>query len=107
MLNQDDGEMYDEFGTLKKKFRTKAKPGSALNFAVSAVGVGKAGWDNDIGVVEGFTREKSKDCGAYSCSSDLHENEKRSGYMDSKNTRLDRGEHHYKDRGWKRTSRDF
>jgi hypothetical protein len=57
MLNQDDGEMYDEFGTLKKKFRTKAKPGSALNFAVPAVGVGKAGWDNDIGVVEGFTRK--------------------------------------------------
>jgi hypothetical protein len=26
---QDDGEMYDEFGVLKKKFRTKAKQGEA------------------------------------------------------------------------------
>ncbi len=94
--------MYDEFGNLKKKFRTKAKPG-APSVAVPATDVGKAGWDNDIGVVGGFTREKSKD----RRHSDHHENEKVSGgYMDLKDSRLDRGFHH-KDRGCKRTLRDF
>ena len=97
--------MYDEFGNLKKKFRTKAKP-AASSLAVPATGVGKAGWDNDIGVVGGYTREKSKDRSANSCNSDRHENE-RSGYMDLRNSRLDHRGYHHKDRGCKRTLRDF
>ncbi|TQD90384.1 hypothetical protein C1H46_024021 [Malus baccata] len=39
---QDDGEMYDEFGNLKKKFRAKTQPtetGRALP------GAGRAGWE--------------------------------------------------------------
>lgn len=96
--------MYDEFGNLKKKFRAKVEPGSALSLAGAATGVGKAGWDTDIGVFEGYTREKGKDRSAYSCSSDRHENEKGSGYM---STRPDHREYHHKDRGCKRSRGDF
>ena len=107
LLNQDDGEMYDEFGTLKKKFRTKAKLGSALSFAVSATGVGKADLDDNIVGVDGYSREKSKDPSAYSLSSNPHENDKRCGHMDMKNSQLGRREHRHKGRGSKRTRGDF
>ncbi|CAM6045734.1 unnamed protein product [Sphagnum compactum] len=63
-LEEDDGEMYDEFGVLKKKFRTKAKQGEAQIQAVqpAAGGAGKAGWDKEeLGVIEGQTKEKSKE----------------------------------------------
>lgn len=101
-LIQDDGEMYDEFGNLKKKFRTKAKFGNALNLTVPGIGVGKAGWDKDLGVVEGYTREKSTDRGGFSCSSDRHANEKRRDYLNLKNSRLDHRGFHHKERGSKR-----
>nr|GMD65497.1 transcription initiation factor TFIID subunit 15 [Ipomoea batatas] len=39
---EDDGEMYDEFGNLKKKFRAKAQQAEA---AQSLPGVGRAGWE--------------------------------------------------------------
>ncbi|KAG0594376.1 hypothetical protein M758_UG071900 [Ceratodon purpureus] len=104
---EDDGEMYDEFGTLKKKFRTKAKLGSALSFAVSATGVGKADLDDNIVGVDGYSREKSKDPSAYSLSSNPHENDKRCGHMDMKNSQLGRREHRHKGRGSKRTRGDF
>ncbi|CAK9219196.1 unnamed protein product [Sphagnum troendelagicum] len=63
-LEEDDGEMYDEFGVLKKKFRTKAKQGEAQVQAGQPTtgGAGKAGWDKEeLGVVEGQTKEKSKE----------------------------------------------
>lgn len=50
--------MYDEFGNLKKKYRSKARGGDSQ---VGSGGMGKAGWDmEEIGVVE-VPRERSKD----------------------------------------------
>ncbi|MFS8010277.1 hypothetical protein Hanom_Chr14g01295131 [Helianthus anomalus] len=46
---EDDGEMYDEFGNLKKKFRVKAqqtKAGQVLR------GTGREGWEvEELGIV--------------------------------------------------------
>ncbi|KAK6147331.1 hypothetical protein DH2020_018243 [Rehmannia glutinosa] len=39
---EDDGEMYDEFGNLKKKFRAKTQQ---AEMAQSVPGVGRAGWE--------------------------------------------------------------
>ncbi|VFR03415.1 unnamed protein product [Cuscuta campestris] len=39
---EDDGEMYDEFGNLKKKFRAKAQQAEVVQ---SLPGVGRAGWE--------------------------------------------------------------
>ncbi|KAJ7297762.1 hypothetical protein O6H91_Y037300 [Diphasiastrum complanatum] len=62
-LEEDDGEMYDEFGNLKKKFRIKAKQGEAIGQnQQTAPGMGKAGWDiEELGVVEKEKRDKGKD----------------------------------------------
>ncbi|XP_024533295.1 transcription initiation factor TFIID subunit 15 isoform X4 [Selaginella moellendorffii] len=47
-LEEDDGEMYDEFGNLKKKFRLKSKQGEAPGQSLGTVG-----WDKeDLGYVE-------------------------------------------------------
>ncbi|KAJ7560719.1 hypothetical protein O6H91_04G142100 [Diphasiastrum complanatum] len=64
-LEEDDGEMYDEFGNLKKKFRTKAKQGESwVQNQQTAPGMGKAGWDTEeLGVVEKEKRDKGKDRG--------------------------------------------
>ncbi|XP_074273580.1 transcription initiation factor TFIID subunit 15 [Silene latifolia] len=57
---EDDGEMYDEFGVLKKKFRAKTQQtetGKVLR------GSGRAGWEiEELGVSDG-DRERSKDRG--------------------------------------------
>ncbi|KAK9117897.1 hypothetical protein Scep_015990 [Stephania cephalantha] len=55
---EDDGELYDEFGNLKKKFRAKtqqAEAGQALP------GAGRAGWE--VEELERNGRERSKDRG--------------------------------------------
>ncbi|KAG8374031.1 hypothetical protein BUALT_Bualt11G0088700 [Buddleja alternifolia] len=39
---EDDGEMYDEFGNLKKKFRAKTQ---AAEMTLGVPGVGRAGWE--------------------------------------------------------------
>ena len=46
---QDDGELYDEFGNLKKKFRAKTQQTEA---AQVLPGSGRAGWEvEDLGIV--------------------------------------------------------
>lgn len=58
---EDDGEMYDEFGNLKKKFRAKTQQNE--NSQISH-GVGKAGWDEEeLGMVDREAREKNRDRG--------------------------------------------
>ncbi|KAM7265256.1 hypothetical protein ACFE04_002939 [Oxalis oulophora] len=56
---EDDGEMYDEFGNLKKKFRAKtqqAESGRAL------AGAGRAGWEvEELGVVDGDGRDRGRE----------------------------------------------
>lgn len=46
---QDDGELYDEFGNLKKKFRAKTQQAEA---AQVLPGSGRAGWEvEDLGII--------------------------------------------------------
>lgn len=45
---QDDGELYDEFGNLKKKFRAKTQAAEAGR----APGAGRAGWEvEELGIL--------------------------------------------------------
>ncbi|KAL7137217.1 hypothetical protein ABFS83_10G078000 [Erythranthe nasuta] len=58
---EDDGEMYDEFGNLKKKFRAKTQQGE---MAPGIPGVGRAGWEvEELGAGEKDRRERSKERG--------------------------------------------
>ncbi|XP_010557563.1 PREDICTED: transcription initiation factor TFIID subunit 15 [Tarenaya hassleriana] len=52
---EDDGEMYDEFGNLKKKFRAKAHRADAGH----TVAAGRAGWEVEELGVERDGRERS------------------------------------------------
>jgi len=46
---QDDGELYDEFGNLKKKFRAKTQQSETARVLP---GSGRAGWEvEDLGNV--------------------------------------------------------
>lgn len=46
---QDDGELYDEFGNLKKKFRAKAQQ---TETGQMPPGSGRAGWEvEELGIV--------------------------------------------------------
>lgn len=46
---QDDGELYDEFGNLKKKFRAKMQQAEAGR---GPPGAGRAGWEvEELGIV--------------------------------------------------------
>lgn len=46
---QDDGELYDEFGNLKKKFRARTQQTEAGQILP---GAGRAGWEVDeLGIV--------------------------------------------------------
>ncbi|KAK9115606.1 hypothetical protein Sjap_014553 [Stephania japonica] len=56
---EDDGELYDEFGYLKKKFRAKTQQAEAGGQALS--GAGRAGWE--VEELERNGRERSKDRG--------------------------------------------
>ncbi|XP_031271959.1 transcription initiation factor TFIID subunit 15 [Pistacia vera] len=58
---EDDGELYDEFGNLKKKFRAKTQQAEAGRVLP---GAGRAGWDvEELGVVDRDGRERSRDRG--------------------------------------------
>ncbi|KAL9229918.1 hypothetical protein vseg_005332 [Gypsophila vaccaria] len=57
---EDDGEMYDEFGVLKKKYRVKTQQ---TETAKVPRGSGRAGWEiEELGVAD-RDRERSKDRG--------------------------------------------
>ncbi|GAB4842828.1 TATA-binding protein-associated factor 2N [Ancistrocladus abbreviatus] len=56
---EDDGEMYDEFGNLKKKFRAKTQQSEAGRILPVS---GRAGWEiEELGVSERDGRERSRD----------------------------------------------
>ncbi|PON97683.1 Splicing factor-like protein [Trema orientale] len=58
---EDDGELYDEFGNLKKKFRAKTQQAEAGR---TLLGAGRAGWEvEELGVVDRDGRERSRDRG--------------------------------------------
>lgn len=58
---EDDGEMYDEFGYLKKKFRAKTQQ---VEVGQVVPGAGRAGWEvEELGMSDRDRREKSGDRG--------------------------------------------
>ncbi|GAY43318.1 hypothetical protein CUMW_073570, partial [Citrus unshiu] len=71
----DDGELYDEFGNLKKKFRAKTQQVEA---AQVLPGAGRAGWEvEELGVTDRDGRERSRDRGRE--REDRGSNKKRGG----------------------------
>lgn len=57
---EDDGEMYDEFGNLKKKFRAKMQRAEAAQSLPP--GVGRAGWEaEELGVADRDRKERSRE----------------------------------------------
>lgn len=49
---KDDGELYDEFGNLKKKFRAKTQQPETVQ---SVPGAGRAGWEvEELGIIISF-----------------------------------------------------
>ncbi|KAJ7942708.1 transcription initiation factor TFIID subunit 15 [Quillaja saponaria] len=55
----DDGELYDEFGNLKKKFRAKTQQAEAGQVLP---GAGRAGWEvEELGMADRDRRERSRD----------------------------------------------
>eukprot|EP00268_Persea_americana_P007410 TRINITY_DN1274_c0_g1_i7.p2 TRINITY_DN1274_c0_g1~~TRINITY_DN1274_c0_g1_i7.p2 ORF type:complete len:178 (+),score=55.46 TRINITY_DN1274_c0_g1_i7:972-1505(+) len=80
---EDDGELYDEFGNLKKKFRAKAQQ---TETGQMLPGSGRAGWEvEELGMTERNGRERSKDRGrdageqetSKSWERDIYERERR------------------------------
>ncbi|KAJ6982725.1 hypothetical protein NC653_025741 [Populus alba x Populus x berolinensis] len=58
---EDDGELYDEFGNLKKKFRAKTQQAEAGRVLP---GAGRAGWEvEELGAVDKHGRERSRERG--------------------------------------------
>ncbi|XP_052186775.1 transcription initiation factor TFIID subunit 15 isoform X2 [Diospyros lotus] len=58
---EDDGEVYDEFGNLKKKFRAKTQQAEAGQVLP---GTGRAGWEvEELGMSDRDRRERSRDRG--------------------------------------------
>ncbi|KAI9085065.1 hypothetical protein K1719_033057 [Acacia pycnantha] len=57
---EDDGELYDEFGNLKKKFRAKTQQAEAARVLP---GSGRAGWEVEGLGIDRDGRERSRDRG--------------------------------------------
>ncbi|XP_076895000.1 transcription initiation factor TFIID subunit 15-like isoform X1 [Bidens hawaiensis] len=89
---EDDGEMYDEFGNLKKKFRVKAQQ---TEVGQVLPGTGRAGWEvEEIGMSDKDRRERSRD---------RREREEREGSKHRRRSRSrerDRGRERERDRDY-------
>lgn len=96
---EDDGELYDEFGNLKKKFRAKmqqAEVGHRLP------GAGRLGWEvEDLGMSEREGRERSRERGR---ERDGRENSK---YQDNRDRRRSRSRERNSGRGRERDYYDY
>uniref|UniRef100_A0A1D1YE29 Zinc finger Ran-binding domain-containing protein 2 n=1 Tax=Anthurium amnicola TaxID=1678845 RepID=A0A1D1YE29_9ARAE len=88
---EDDGEMYDEFGNLKKKFRAKmqqADNGSALP------GSGRAGWEVELGRE---SKEGSKDRGRDHANRESSRSRGRDGHSHERDRRRSRSRERERD----------
>lgn len=82
---EDDGEMYDEFGNLKKKFRAKTQQAEA---ARGIPGAGRAGWEvEELGVADRDRRERSRDRGREWDDRDSGKNRERDHHRDRPRSR--------------------
>eukprot|EP00249_Psilotum_nudum_P017549 c26383_g1_i2 orf=630-2030(-) len=93
---EDDGEMYDEFGNLKKKFRAKSKQNEEGQRQPIALATGKAGWNNEeLGVLErdrGKGKERGQDL-------DWDRNRDRNGHDGFQSSRYDELDSEYEKDG--------
>ncbi|XP_044947245.1 transcription initiation factor TFIID subunit 15 isoform X2 [Hordeum vulgare subsp. vulgare] len=87
---EDDGEMYDEFGNLKKKFRAKSHQTESTP---TLPGSGRAGWEVEHRSTEREGRERSRDRG-------------RDDYDERESKNRDRGSHGRERRRSRSRSRD-
>ncbi|XP_077250323.1 TBP-associated factor 15 isoform X2 [Tasmannia lanceolata] len=90
---EDDGEMYDEFGNLKKKFRAKmqqAESGQTLP------GSGRAGWE--VEEIERDGRERSRDGGRDHNQRESSKSRERDGYTHERERRRSRSRDRERDR---------
>ncbi|KAI4357032.1 hypothetical protein L6164_001007 [Bauhinia variegata] len=98
---EDDGELYDEFGNLKKKFRAKTQQAEA---ARALPGSGRAGWEVEELGIDKDGRERGRDRGR-----DREDWENRSRDRDDKDrqgSRRDRDRDRGRDREWDYDDRD-
>ncbi|XP_057456618.1 transcription initiation factor TFIID subunit 15 [Lotus japonicus] len=99
---EDDGELYDEFGNLKKKFRAKTQQAEAARVLP---GSGRAGWEvEELGIVRD-ARERSRDRGREHNDGENRNNSRERDEKErhsSRNRERDRG----RDRDWDHVDRD-
>nr|GEY18990.1 transcription initiation factor TFIID subunit 15-like [Tanacetum cinerariifolium] len=77
---EDDGEMYDEFGNLKKKFRVKTQQAEVGQVVP---GTGRAGWEvEELGMSDRDRRERSRDRGREREERESSKNRRRSRSRD-------------------------
>ncbi|XP_019420606.1 PREDICTED: transcription initiation factor TFIID subunit 15-like isoform X1 [Lupinus angustifolius] len=97
---EDDGELYDEFGNLKKKFRAKAQQTEAPRVLP---GSGRAGWEVEELGIDRDARERSRDRGREHNNGDNRHRERNDKERQrSRSRERDRGRDHdwdYDDRG--------
>ncbi|XP_072986779.1 transcription initiation factor TFIID subunit 15 isoform X2 [Typha latifolia] len=94
---EDDGEIYDEFGNLKKKFRAKTQRNEAGQLIP---GAGRAGWEvEEIGVSEKDSRERSKERGRDYNDRDSTKSREREGHGRRRSRSRERERDREKERG--------
>ncbi|GJX38855.1 hypothetical protein Tco_0252158, partial [Tanacetum coccineum] len=86
---EDDGEMYDEFGNLKKKFRVKTQQAEVGQILP---GTGRAGWEVEVlGMSDRDRRERSRDRGRVMEERENNNNRRRSRSRDRDRVRKESG----------------
>ncbi|XP_071703414.1 transcription initiation factor TFIID subunit 15 [Rutidosis leptorrhynchoides] len=101
---EDDGEMYDEFGNLKKKFRVKQQQ---VEVGQVLPGTGRAGWEvEDLGISERERRERSRDRGRDERESSKNRERRRSRSRDRDRGGRDREYSYDRDREYGRERGD-
>ncbi|XP_043716424.1 transcription initiation factor TFIID subunit 15-like isoform X1 [Telopea speciosissima] len=93
---EDDGELYDEFGNLKKKFRAKAQQAEARHVLP---GAGRAGWEvEELDATDKDGRDKSKDRGRDRDDRESSRSRDRDGYTRERDRRGSHSREREKDR---------
>ncbi|KAI3922857.1 hypothetical protein MKW98_006988 [Papaver atlanticum] len=98
---QDDGELYDEFGNLKKKFRAKTQQAEAGQVLP---GAGRAGWE--VEELERNGRERSKDRTRNRDDRESSKSREHDGYSSSRDYRRSRSRDRERDREERGKDRD-
>ncbi|OVA12116.1 RNA recognition motif domain [Macleaya cordata] len=101
---EDDGELYDEFGNLKKKFRAKTQLAEAGQILP---GAGRAGWEvEELGMTDRNGRERSKDRVRDRDDRESSRSRERDGYTNSRDKHRSRSRERDRDREERGKDRD-